>query len=71
MVFTIEFDGTVDLGIEEIWPDKNNPESPDVNDAITQIKKEGSVGELIDAWNLGSSLNVSVNGKPVYFSHVE
>lgn len=71
MVFTIEFDGAVDLGIEEIWPDRDNPENPNVNDAIAQIKKEGSVSVLIDRWNLGSSLSVSVNGKPVYFSHVE
>jgi hypothetical protein len=64
--FLIEWGGEACLTVDEIWPDKNAPENPTVEDVIAVMRREGSLSRLLSNWNLDIE-GVEVNGKPVRF----
>ena len=51
--FHIEWGGSADLTIEEIWPDGDAPENPTTADVIAAMRKTSDLPERICRdWNL-------------------
>ena len=57
--FYLEWGGTADLAVEDIWPDGDAPENPTTADVIEAMKKEaGTLGfrsaprHVAERWNL-------------------
>lgn len=61
--FTINFDGSVPLSVEEIWPDGDAPSNPTVDDVIARMRSTSSgLGSFLRDWNLEDDIDVSVEG---------
>jgi len=61
--FQIEF-SPVTLGVEDIWPDGDDPPSPSAEDAIAKMKEHNiSAAGVINEWGLIPA-TFDVNGVP-------
>lgn len=60
--FYVEWGGTADLSVDEIWPDGNAPENPTRDDVIAVMQQSGSVARLCRDWSLEVE-GLEVDGK--------
>jgi len=59
--FTITFDGSVTLTVDEVWPDGDAPANPTLLDVMRAIRKSTfSESDLIEKWNLSEEILVHV-----------
>lgn len=57
--FSIEAD--VSLDVDEIWPDKNAPENPTLEDVIAVIRKDGGMRAVLEEWGLQNDIRLTVS----------
>ena len=50
--FTINIECSVDMDLDELWPDGDAPENPTAKDVEDLIEKCGGPVDIIDEWNL-------------------
>lgn len=50
--FTINIECSVDMDLDELWPDGDAPENPTAKDVENLIEKSGGPVGIIDDWNL-------------------
>lgn len=60
--FHLEWGGEAYLTLDEIWPDGNAPENPTREDVIAVMQRSGSLGRLLQDWNLEVE-GVDVDGR--------
>jgi hypothetical protein len=59
--FTITFDGSATLTVDEVWPDGDAPANPTLLDVMRAIRKSTfSESDLIEKWNLSEEILVHV-----------
>jgi len=58
---------TIELGLDQIWPDGDAPENPTAADVIAQMQQEGSVRDCIFEWSLHEFMSIAVRrlGSPL------
>lgn len=60
--FFIDIDSpTIELGIENIWPDGDAPENPTAEDVAAVMEKCGGRRRVMDDWGLDIDLRLSVS----------
>lgn len=50
--FTLSLDITVDLDLDDLWPDGNAPENPTTDDVRELIRRDGGAHRVLNDWNL-------------------
>lgn len=69
--FRIEYSGSTDLTVEEIWPDGDAPENPKPVDVVNLMRKTSKI-QLLSSWNLDEDLDihvVDVESKQITFAY--
>ena len=56
--FSIELDASLDLSIQEIWPDGDAPDNPTVDDVLKVLSNHGSVGTVLGDWGFSPEWRV-------------
>lgn len=59
--FKVQFDGSVEMTVDEVWPDGDAPENPTAKDVAIKMRRTGTVASLLSEWNLDSYLDVYVD----------
>ena len=57
--FSIDFNGTVDLETDEIWPDGDAPDNPTLSDVLRVMRKHDR-HRLLSDWSLLDEINIVV-----------
>jgi hypothetical protein len=52
VTFNVEWGGSADLSVEEVWPDGDAPKNPTSDDVVQAMLKSGSVWQLYRDWDL-------------------
>lgn len=54
--FTLDL-GSVDLSVEEIWPDDDAPDNPTAEDVVKRMR--GTASSVVDEWNLLDQIEIT------------
>jgi hypothetical protein len=59
--FYFQFERTIELSIDDIWPDGDAPDNPTVMDVVSVVNDCGGALDVFRDWDLDSEIELTIS----------